>query len=459
MKKAEFAIWGQGVWTISPGVPAAPRLLVADPPCRKGLLRGKAKPCPLNNTLQTILLLLTLLLPCTRAFAADPIVVGMSGAMTGPSRSLGIEIYRGMVSYFNYINSRGGIYGRKIFIKAYDDGYSSKRAIKNVIRLIEDDKVFALISLTGTEPVTRVLPLLKIYEKTGTLLFFPSTGALSPRDPPYNSFVVSYRPTYADEAAAIVNEFLSIGRTKVAIFYQADAYGRSGWYGVKQALKMHNLSITAEVSHKKGLDFNTDMSKQVAYLRSFNPDVVISVGAYEPAAAFIRDARRAGWNVPIARLSVVSDTFVELINSASRVLSKSDSFNISQNIINTQIYPHYDETSIPLIEEYRTVFDRYSQLAPKDIMGKDYRPLSYNYTAIEGYVNAKIFVEILQALGPRLQKEKLPETLSRFNRIEIGLGKALDDDLSIHKNIGKVYFTTVENGKLVPLKDFSIWKK
>src|SRR5262245_31871610 len=53
----------------------------------------------------------------------DDLVLGMSAAFDGPSRGLGIELYRGAMAYFEYINQDGGIHGQKIVLKAYDDRY------------------------------------------------------------------------------------------------------------------------------------------------------------------------------------------------------------------------------------------------------------------------------------------------------------------------------------------------
>ena len=73
-----------------------------------------------------------------KLIAAD-IVVGMSAAFTGPSESLGFELYRGSMAYLEDINSRGGVHGRKVVIKAYDDGYNPARGIQNTIESIEKD--------------------------------------------------------------------------------------------------------------------------------------------------------------------------------------------------------------------------------------------------------------------------------------------------------------------------------
>src|SRR5438128_2435899 len=120
--------------------------------------------------------------------AAADIVVGMSAAFTGPSRGLSIELYRGSIAYFTHINESGGVHGRPIKIKAYDDGYEPIPAIENTIRLIEQDNAFLLFDYMGSPTTTRVLPLLKKYgdNRRAVYLFFPFTGAQPHRQPPYD---------------------------------------------------------------------------------------------------------------------------------------------------------------------------------------------------------------------------------------------------------------------------------
>src|SRR5260370_35206126 len=68
---------------------------------------------------------------------AEDIVIGMSAAFKGPSKGLGIELYRGAMAYIENVNESGGVHGRKIIIKAYDDGYEPAPAIPNTVRLME----------------------------------------------------------------------------------------------------------------------------------------------------------------------------------------------------------------------------------------------------------------------------------------------------------------------------------
>ena len=124
----------------------------------------------------------------------------MSAAFTGPSKGLGIELYRGSTAYFNHINSQGGIDGRKVVIKFMDDGYNPEPAIRNTIKLVEKDKVDCLFDYVGTPTVTRVLPVVKHFNShEPEYLFFPFTGAQPQREFPYEEYVFNLRASYRQE--------------------------------------------------------------------------------------------------------------------------------------------------------------------------------------------------------------------------------------------------------------------
>src|SRR5262249_16378065 len=175
----------------------------------------------------------TVLLLLPGAARAEDLVLGMSAAFKGPSRGLGIELYRGAMACFAEVNATGGVHGRKIRIQAYDDGYQPGPAVANTVRLIRDDKVFLLFGYVGTPTVTRVLPLLKRFDDRSVYLFCPFTGAEPQRRPPYDAYVFNLRASYGQETAGLVNHFVAVGRKRIAVFYQIDAYGRSGWDGVR----------------------------------------------------------------------------------------------------------------------------------------------------------------------------------------------------------------------------------
>jgi ABC-type branched-subunit amino acid transport system substrate-binding protein len=194
---------------------------------------------------------------------ADEIELGMSATFTGPSRSLGIELYRGSKAYFDHINSRGGVHGRKVVVRAYDDGYNPGPAIDNTVRLIEEDGVFLLFNYVGTPTTTRCLPLLRRSREQSVLLFCPFTGTQPQRQQPYDEFVFNLRASYYQETAGLVDHFVQLGRKRVAVFYQIDAYGRNGWEGVRAALDRHGLKMTGEATYRRGTTFDASLKQQV----------------------------------------------------------------------------------------------------------------------------------------------------------------------------------------------------
>ena len=82
--------------------------------------------------------------------AADSIVFGHSGDLTGPLRDLGTEVLKGAQFYFDALNARGGVHGRKVKLLPKDDAYDPQRTLMNVNGYVEGDDVFALFGVFGT---------------------------------------------------------------------------------------------------------------------------------------------------------------------------------------------------------------------------------------------------------------------------------------------------------------------
>src|SRR5215510_3898443 len=304
--------------------------------------------------------------------------IGMSAAFKGASRSLGIELYRGSMAYFTEVNRSGGVHGRVITLKAYDDSYEPDQAVQNTLKLMQEDQVFLLFDYVGTPTVTRVLPLLKKYENLHFLLFFPFTGAQPQREPPYDTLAFNLRASYRQETEGLVKNFLALGRSRIAVFYQADAYGRSGWVGVREALARRNAKIVGEATYARGTKYTESLDRQVAILQEVNPEAIISIGAYAACAAFIRDARKAGLNVPIANVSFVgSESMLKLLIETSQ----EDGKDYTLNLVNSQVVPSYEDTSFPAVKEYRALMDTYDPMPPTDLVEADYQPLPYSFVS------------------------------------------------------------------------------
>ena len=375
------------------------------------------------------------------------IVLGMSAAFSGPSRGLGIELFRGASAYFEHINGRGGVRGRKIVLRTYDDGYQPDPSVQNTMSLMLKDEVFALFGYVGTPTVTRVLPMLKKFQERQVYLFFPFTGAQPQREPPYGAFAFNLRASYRQETAGLVQNFVSIGRRRIAVFYQADAYGRSGWAGVRRALKPLGEQIVGEATYRRGSKFTGIMRDQVEILKGSRPDAVICIGAYAACAAFLRDAVDLGLRVPIANVSFVgSENLLNLI-----MQGRDDGERYTELLVNSQVVPSYHDVAIPAVAQYQELMERYDPRPPQELLREDYTPFSHSFVSLEGFLNAKLMVEVLDRLGDKPERGALEDAVFSIRDFDLGIGELVSFGPERRQGLQRVYYTVVNKGRFIPL--------
>ncbi len=380
------------------------------------------------------------------------IILGNSAAYTGASRDLGIELYRGAMAYFDMINSRGGINAKPIRILALDDNYNPQPAVANTIKLIEEYKLNLLFGYVGTPTVTRILPLLKKFEREHVYLFFPFTGAEPQREYPYNQFVFNLRASYGDETAGLVNLLVGLGFKKIAVFYQIDAYGRSGWNGVRNALKESGLKIISEATYRRGTQFTDSLDAQAHIIKESGAEAIISVGAYQACAGFIRDARDAGFTGPIANVSFVgSEKMLALLRETEEKTGRDYTYNL----VNSQVVPSYEDMDIPAVRQYRNLMEKINPKGPEQFMDPDYQSPEFSFVSFEGFLNAKLMAEILKRLEEIGDKGQIGHTIETMGKIDIGLLEPVEFGPGEHQAMDKVYFTTVSDGRFVPIRDDS----
>ena len=386
-------------------------------------------------------------------------MLGMSAAFSGPSRGLGIELYRGATAYFEHINAppeeggQGGVRGRRVSLKnTYDDGYQPDPCVKNTTKLMLEDQVFLLFGYVGTPTVTRVLPLLKKFQDRSMYLFFPFTGAQPQRQPPYGDFAFNLRASYAQETGGLVDNFVDVGRRRIAVFYQADAYGRSGWAGVRAALRRHDLEIVGEATYRRGSKFTSVMRRPVEILKEADPQAVICIGAYAACAAFARDAVDMDLRVPIANLSFVgSENMLKLLTEGR---SPEDSARYTELLVNSQVVPSYEDTSIPAVREYRELMQRYNPAAPAELVTEEYTPFQHSFVSLEGFLDAKLMTEVLLRLGDNPSREGLEQAVFTVRDVDLGIGELVSFRPDQRQGLQRVYYTVVDHGRFVTLEDW-----
>ncbi len=355
----------------------------------------------------------------------DRIVIGSSLCLSGQVAYVGRDILAGMEAYFRYINELGGINGRRIILKVYDDTYNPPLMIGNVKRLIYKDKVFALISLVGT-PTT--LTIIDFCEKEKIPLLFPITGTTEIRRP-VRKYVFTLRPSYWDECRVAVDYFIKKGKKRFAVFYQKDAYGLNGLEGIKRCLLKYDLDIVSKASYLRGVK---DVKKQVHQILSANPDVVALIGTSEVCISFIKEAYKLGEkDIIFFGLSVIGR-----VSDLAHCLK-----DIHVELFITQVFPLCKNPKFSSIQEHLTLLKKYFP---------EKRPSSFSF---EGFLNAKLFILALQRTGLNPTREKFIETLQNFRNVDLGIGEKIDFSANDHQGLHKVFMVKIKNGKIFCIKD------
>jgi branched-chain amino acid transport system substrate-binding protein len=384
--------------------------------------------------------------------SASEVRVGMSAAFRGSAAGLGTEFYRGAQAYYDETNLRGGVHGRHITTIALNDSYEPNPCIKNTIQLLEKEQVFALSNYVGTPTLTRALPVMKRYAEQQVVLVGNFTGAQPQREAPYADQVFNIRASYRQEMMALVERFWSLGARSFGVFYQIDAYGRSGTDGVARGLALHGARIAAEATYPRGATFTDDMTPAVTALQKAGVDVVLCTGAYQGCAAFVRSARDAGFLAPISNLSFVgSEAMLALLAKHGRTNGR----NYTRALVNSQVVPSYDEIALPGVAEYRALMERHNPAVPDTLRDPNYAVQRLSFISLEGFVNAKVVVEALRRAGPQPTRAAFRQALESLRNFDLGIGAALTFGPERHQGLDSVYFTRVEGERWVPVADWA----
>jgi ABC-type branched-subunit amino acid transport system substrate-binding protein len=320
---------------------------------------------------------------------ADKILLGQAAVFTGPAAQLGIQMRNGIKSYFDFVNEKGGVHGRKLELIAEDDKYEPASATTASQALIDKHKVFALLGYVGTP--TGVAHL-KVTTAAKVPLVGMFTGAEALRAP-MNRYVFHVRASYYDETEKMVEQVVSTGGKKIAVFYQADAYGEAGRMGTEIALKKRNMQI-----HSTGtVERNTvAVEKAVQAIHASQPDAVVMVGAYAACAEFIKQMKKAGSAATFYNVSFVGSA------ALANALGKD-----GLGVAISQVVPFPWGTGVPVVKEYQ-------QLAKKAGFA------DYNFSAIEGFLTAKVMVEGLRRAGKNLTREGFVDAMEKMSDVDLG---------------------------------------
>ncbi len=352
------------------------------------------------------------------------IVLGCSNSFSGPLAFPGEQATRfGVDLHFRVVNDAGGIHGRKVRTIYYDDGYKPQEAVANTKKLVEQDRVFAIIAPQGTPPVVATLEYL---EASKVPLLFPFQGSPVTRG---RKLVFNGMLIY-DRQAKMMIDYLAGPRKykKFATLYQDDEYGKAFLTAFERDLAGLGLKMTAAESVKRGV---TDVSAQMAKLQAAKPEVLFIVLTPGPGAQALKERQKIGWTdvVMVSSGPLTDERYLALAGDAA------------EGVEGLSLWPDPVTSDLPAMKLYRDQMQRYF---PKN------EPNRYS---ISGYFAAMLFTEGARRAGKNLTRDSLITALEGIRGFESGLLPpvtiAADHETQKHG-----FWVRVEKGKFKQLTDW-----
>lgn len=358
------------------------------------------------------------------------ILIGSCSALDGPARFLGNQTVLGASAYLHAINDEGGVYGRKIQLMAFDDGYDPEKAPACFKRMVKEG-VFSLGFFVGTPTAKIYVPLAEEQKIPVVGLF---TGAQMLYEPLKHD-VINVRASYYNETREQVDRLWDSAKIhKIGVIYQDDAFGKTVLDGVKLALQKHGAAPAVTGSFVRN---TTDVDAGLKSVMATRPQAVVVVGPYAPVAAIIKQAHAAGWHPLFLTVSFVGTE--EFIKEAGPD---------AEGTVITQVVPPYDRTDYPTVALYRKYLAQYYPGTPA------------SFVSLEGFVDAMVLVEGLKRTGKDVSREKFISAVESIHHMDMGLGPKLELSYSPtdHQGFDSVYDTVVRGGQPVLFTDWNSFK-
>ena len=246
--------------------------------------------------------LFTLLTVTLAAYAAAPvfaqpqgvskneIVIGTIQDLSGPIAGFGKQARLGMLLRVDELNEQGGINGRKIKLLVEDSAYDPKKAVLAAQKLVNQDKIFAMVGHIGTAQNMAAMPVQ--FEKN-IVNFFPITAAREMYEP-FHRLKYSFAATYFDQMRLVLPKLVKEkSAKKVCTIYQDDDFGLEVLRGAEAGLKSIGMELVEKTSFKRGA---TDFSSQVARMKSGGCDFVVLGTIIRETIGTIGESRKTGFN-------------------------------------------------------------------------------------------------------------------------------------------------------------------
>jgi branched-chain amino acid transport system substrate-binding protein len=361
-----------------------------------------------------------------RGVSKAEIVLGMHTDLSGPAATYGVSSSNAVKMRFDEVNEKGGIHGRKIRLVVEDTQYQVPRAVQAGTKLINRDKIFAMVAPLGT-PMNNAL--FKDQFDAGVPNLFPLSAARSMYEP-FNKLKFYGAASYVDQVRAGINYFVTKkGKKAVCAMYQDTDFGKEVLDGVQMQVDKMKIKLAETTTHKPT---DQDFTAQITRLKAAGCDLVVLGTIVRDSIVPYATARKIGW------------TDVDFLGSAASY----DLFvAAAQGGVTEGLYAMgltdmpYRDTLSPTAQAW---FDRYKERYKADP----------NIGAIYGHVAADLTVLGLDKAGSDLTLSSFVKGLESirgyhdiFNGPEVNFGP------DKHQGANSSFLAVVKGGRWTRLTD------
>jgi branched-chain amino acid transport system substrate-binding protein len=354
------------------------------------------------------------------------IVIGTAQDLSGPIVALSKPAVNGMRMRVDEINEAGGINGRKLRLVVEDHGYDPKKAVLATQKLVQKDKIFAMVGTIGTPTALPSMPIL--FEKNIPHLF-PLTAAREMYEP-LHKLKYSFAATYYDQMRAGLTYLLKQkGYKKVCTLYQDDDFGLEVMRGGEAGLKELGMTYLEKTTFKRGA---TDFSSQVARMKDAGCEFVVLGTIIRETIGTIATARKLGWGVEFMGSSA---SYTELIHKLGGPAMNGF---YSTNTVNV---PYADDASKNVRDWAAAYKAKYKEDA--------------GLFSVYGYEVIDLFIQVAAKAGSNLTVESFIKALDSYSgpRDMFG-GDAVTFTKTKHLGSNRARLSQIVNGKWTALTDY-----
>jgi ABC-type branched-subunit amino acid transport system substrate-binding protein len=314
----------------------------------------------------------------------------MSGPFSGGLSLLGQSVRDGVEVAFAEINEQGGVGGRKLQFIAEDDGYEPMRTIASARKLVEQDKVVALLAVTGTAPSAALLPFVT---ESKTPMLFPYAFSHS-LTTPLKRDVFTTLPEVRVQMMVLANYILTeLKHTKVAAIYQNDDFGQDAVAGLDERFGRDKVPLT-KLPFDRG---TTNFSGVVAQAKEAGVQHVVFLGIPKDAALVMREANNLGWKPQFSGHNALGDP--QTFQLAGPLVEGAIAIAVMEPL----------DSDKPAVKAFIAAQSKYKP---------NTKPTTYS---MHGYQSGKILAEVLKRSGGKTDEPSIVSALESLKAFDTGL--------------------------------------